>query len=72
MLKLDLCPPIPNGNAETDFWAKEKKNIFIASSYCPKDCVLLWERIGAGFIVWEWKRELQIRIGVDARFKADI
>ena len=33
---------------------------------CPKDCALLWERIGRGFIVWEWKIGPQVRIRVDA------
>ena len=25
LLKLSLCPPGPNRNAETEFWMKEKK-----------------------------------------------
>ena len=31
MPKLGLCPLVPNRNAETGFWVKEKKNSFLAS-----------------------------------------
>ena len=31
----------------------------------PKDCALLFERIGGSLIVQEWKIERQIRIWVD-------
>ena len=30
LLKLGLCPPVPNRNAETEFWVKEEKS----SVYC--------------------------------------
>ena len=30
LLKLSLCSPVPNTNAETEFWVKEEKNSF----YC--------------------------------------
>lgn len=30
LLKLGLCPWVPNRNAETEFWMKEKKLAFIA------------------------------------------
>ena len=29
LLKLGLCPLVPNRNAETELWVKEKKNNFI-------------------------------------------
>ena len=32
LLKLGLCPLVPNRNAETEFWVKEKKIAFIALS----------------------------------------
>ena len=32
---------------------------------CPKDCALLWERIGGDLRVWEEKVGPQIRIRVD-------
>ena len=30
LLKLGLCPPVLNRNAETEFWVKEEKIAFIA------------------------------------------
>ena len=36
------------------------------ASYCPKGVILLWERIGRGLIVWEWKLGRQIKIRVHA------
>ena len=69
--KLALCPPLPNKNEQTEFWVKEKKSFYCFArqrrlQQANKDCVLLWERIGDGLIIWEWKIGLQIRIRVGA------
>ena len=34
LLKLGLCPPVLNRNAETEFWEKEKKKKKIAVLLC--------------------------------------
>ena len=53
---------MPNRNTETEFGVTWKVVAFIAlpgrgghSKLCPQDAAPLGERIGGGFMVWEWK-----------------
>ena len=59
LLKLGLCLPLLNRNTETEFWAKEKKDSFIAlagkgghSRLMPSRLCPPWEILGGSFIVW--------------------
>lgn len=71
LLKLDLCPPLPNRNAETEFWVKERKSFdCFARQRRPQQANVLktLPSIGKSIIVKRRKTAFRIRIRVEGRY----